>query len=164
MDDHSKLILQNMIDKNNVLDQTPLIRELKHSNLLREEINKLIEIRNNYKNNKNENENDLNMECMLECNFLFTYYTDIYNKIKKDELNILLLFEFLDILKEIEEGVMDQHEASFKVGTILKELYVDSALKKSEKLDNQYNQQRELIKPNICISYQDYKKLQKNKK
>jgi hypothetical protein len=67
---------------------------------------------------------------------LFTYYTDIYNKIRKDELDISLFHQFLDVLKEVEDGKLDQHEGSFKVGTILKEIYVDSALKRASKNDN----------------------------
>jgi pyruvate kinase len=39
---------------------------------------------------------------------------------------------------EIEDGKVDQHEASFKVGKKLKEIYIDSALKKSDKLDNEH--------------------------
>ncbi len=31
---------------------------------------------------------------------------------------------------------MDQHEASFEVGKLLKRLYIDSALKKAERIDN----------------------------
>ena len=38
-------------------------------------------------------------------------------------------------LEQIEQGKIDQHEASVKVGTHLKELYIDSALKKAEKND-----------------------------
>ena len=54
---------------------------------------------------------------------------------KKDEIEINLLYKFLDILKKIEEGELDQHEGSFQVGTILKDIYVDSALKKADKLN-----------------------------
>jgi hypothetical protein len=39
------------------------------------------------------------------------------------------------ILREIEDGKLDQHDGSFKVGKILKSIYVDSALKRSENLD-----------------------------
>jgi hypothetical protein len=39
------------------------------------------------------------------------------------------------ILREIEDGKLDQHEGSFEVGKILKSIYVDSALKRSENLD-----------------------------
>ena len=46
-----------------------------------------------------------------------------------------LLYQFIDILEEIEEGKQDQTTASVKVGEILKRIYVDSALKKAKKLD-----------------------------
>jgi hypothetical protein len=39
------------------------------------------------------------------------------------------------ILREIEDGKLDQHDGSYKVGKILKSIYVDSALKRSENLD-----------------------------
>ena len=38
-------------------------------------------------------------------------------------------------LKAIEDGDKDQHEASFTVGKLLKELYKDSALRKADKLN-----------------------------
>jgi hypothetical protein len=55
--------------------------------------------------------------------------------VKKDEIDIGILDKLLDVLKRIENEELDQHEGSFMVGTILKELYIDSALKKAEKLD-----------------------------
>ena len=42
MDDSQRLQLQNMIKANNVEDQTELIRNLKHSDVLRNEIDKMI--------------------------------------------------------------------------------------------------------------------------
>jgi hypothetical protein len=44
----------------------------------------------------------------------------------------------LGVLKLIEEGKVGQHEASVEVGKLLKQIYIDSALKKSEKLDKQH--------------------------
>jgi hypothetical protein len=44
----------------------------------------------------------------------------------------------LDVLKQIEDGKVDQHEGSFMVGTLLKKIYIDSALKKAEKLDKEH--------------------------
>ena len=46
--------------------------------------------------------------------------------------------QFLNVLERIEKGELDQHEGSFIVGTLLKELYVDSALKRGEKLDKEH--------------------------
>ena len=42
MDDNQRLQLQKMISVNNVEDQTGLIRELKHSYILRENVNNLV--------------------------------------------------------------------------------------------------------------------------
>jgi hypothetical protein len=137
MDDNARLKLQSMIKTNNVEDQTSLIRDLKHSEVLRKNVNSLIELKKKY-NNDIEND-DFKTECMSDCVFLFMYYTDIYNKIRKDEIELKILFQFLDVLKEIEEGTLDQHEGSFKVGTLLKELYIDSALKKADKLEKEHS-------------------------
>ena len=134
MDDKQRLQLANMIQVNNVEDQTELIRNLKHSQVLRNEINNMILIKAKYRNN----EEKISEECINECGFLYTYYTDIFNKVKKDEIDIHILNKFLDVLRQIEDGQLDQHEGSFLVGTLLKELYVDSALKKAEKLDTQF--------------------------
>ena len=131
MDNKQRLQLQNMIKANGVENYTDLIRELKHSQVLRNEVNKLIVIKAKYRGDSEK----IHLEGVNDCNFLFTYYTDIYNKVRKDEIDLGMLMKFIDVLKEIEDGLLDQHEASFKVGTLLKEMYVDSALKKAEKLD-----------------------------
>lgn len=139
MDDNCRLKLNEMIKENNVTDQTELIRELKHSAIIRQETKTLLQI---LEENPNATFAELRDISMMDCHFMFSYYTDIYNRIVKKELDINLLYKFLDILESIENGECDQHEASFKVGTILKEIYVDSALKKSEKLEKE-NEQRE---------------------
>ena len=156
MDDKQRLQLQNMIKTNNVEDQTDLIRDLKHSQVLRNEINNMIMIKAKYRGDDEK----IAQECMNESNFLFTYYTDIFNKVKKDEIDINLLYKFLDILKKIEEGQLDQHEGSFQVGTILKDIYVDSALKKAEKLDAANETEKvETKKANVNISWKQFKKM-----
>lgn len=156
MDDKQRLQLQNMIKTNNVEDQTDLIRNLKHSQVLRNEINNMIMIKAKY---RGDNEK-IAEECMNESNFLFTYYTDIFNKVKKDEIDINLLYQFLDILKKIEDGELDQHEGSFHVGTILKAIYVDSALKKADKLDAENEKEKvEHKKANVNISWKQFKKM-----
>ena len=158
MDDQARLQLNKMLTTNNVLDQTPLIRNLKHSHVLRTDINNLIMLKSKYLDNPDE----LNFEAMQECSFLFTYYTDIYNKIRKDEIDLKILFKFLDVLKQIEDGELDQHEGSYVVGTLLKQIYVDSALKKAEKINKGKEEEpSQIIKPQVQISWKDYKK-QKN--
>lgn len=153
MNDKEKLQLQQMIAENNVEDQTGLIRELKHSEILREEINKLVFLKSKY-----ENPEELNLEGMLSCNFLFTYYTDIYNKVRKDEIDYTILFQFLDVLKKIEDGLVDQHEGSFEVGSLLKKLYVDSAIRKADKINEKYDNNEQTVSADVVdISWKKYK-------
>jgi hypothetical protein len=155
MDDKARLQLQKMIKANNVEDQTELIRELKHSHLLQNDINNLIMLKAKYRNEQDK----INEEGMTECGFLFTYYTDIYNKIRKDEIDLKILNQFLNVLRRIEDGELDQHDGAFIVGTLLKEIYVDSALRKAAKLNE--NQEQEYIEPRevVNISWKDFKKI-----
>ena len=157
MDDKQRLQLQNMIKTNNVEDQTDLIRKLNHSQILRNEINNMILLKAKYRGDDEKIYN----ECANECNFLFTYYTDIFNKVRKDEIDIGILNKFLDVLRRIEDGEMDQHEGSFAIGTLLKELYIDSALKKSEKLDAMSEKSPEPKRADVKISWNQFKKISK---
>jgi hypothetical protein len=156
MDEKQRLHLQKMITANNVEDQTDSIRKLKHSSILRNDLNNMVLIKAKYRDDSDK----IHLECMNECNFLFTYYTDIYNKVRKDEIDIHILHQFLDVLKQIEDGKLDQHEGSFKVGTLLKKIYVDSALKKAEKLDDENKESKqEELKPLFKISWRQFKKM-----
>jgi len=157
MDEHQKLQLQNMIKANNVEDQTELIRKLRHSAILRKNIQDMVAIET-----ANHGDDAKIYElCVQECSFLFTYYTDIFNKIRKNEIDISLLHTFLDVLEKIEDGKLDQHEASFTVGTILKKIYIDSALKKAEKINKQYEEPPTATVPTkqvMPITWKEYKK------
>ena len=160
MDENQRLHLQKMISANNVEDQTGLIRELGHSHILRDNINNLIMLKARFP----DDSITLNLEAMNECNFLFTYYTDIYNKIRKDEIDLKILFQFLDVLQKIEDGKVDQHEGSFEVGLLLKKIYVDSALKKAEKLNAESDSVAPEYKgPQVDISWKQFKTLSKKK-
>ena len=160
MDNNQRLHLQKMIATNNVEDNTGLIRELKHSHILREDVNNLIMLKSKYFDDPNK----INLEGMTECTFLFTYYTDIYNKIRKDEIDLKILFNALDVLRDIEDGKMDQHEGAFKFGNLLKKIYVDSALKKAEKLNAETGETEPQYKgPQVNVSWSQFKKMQSSK-
>jgi len=158
MDDNQRLHLQKMISANNVEDNTDLIRQLKHSHILREDVNNLIMLKAKYP----EDPDQLHLEAMAECNFLFTYYTDIYNKIRKDEIDLKILFRAFDVLRDIEDGKLDQHEGAFEFGTLLKKIYVDSALKKAEKINAQTGEKEPEYKgPQVNVSWSQFKKMKK---
>lgn len=159
MDDNQRLQLQKMINENDVQDQTELIRNLKHSVILANEINNLVMLKAKYRNDPEK----IHYEGINECNFLYTYYTDIYNKVRKDEIDLNILNKFLNVLQRIEDGEINQHEGSFLVGSLLKEMYVDSALRKANKLENG-NDFKEEVKPaSIPISWKQFKEINKKK-
>jgi hypothetical protein len=158
MDDNQRLHLQNMIAANNVEDNTQLIRELKHSQILKENVNNLIMLKAKYPNDPDA----LNLEGMSECNFLFTYYTDIYNKIRKDEIDLKILYKAFDVLRNIEDGKLDQHTGAYEFGTLLKQIYVDSALKKADKLNAENdNNVSEYKGAQVEISWKQFKIIRK---
>jgi hypothetical protein len=158
MDEKQRLQLANMIKVNDTTDQTELIRSVKHSQLIRTEVNNLIMLKAKYRGDDSK----IYQEGVDECNFLFTHYTDIFNKVRKDEIEIGILNKFLDVLRRIEDGELDQHEGSFLVGSILKELYVDSALKKAKKMDDLYEKDKvEPKQAEINISWGQFKKMNK---
>jgi hypothetical protein len=160
MDDNQRLHLQKMIAVNNVEDQTGLIRELKHSHILRDNVNNLVMLKAKHF----DDQDALNLEAMTECNFLFTYYTDLYNKIRKDEIDLKILFQFIDVLRKIEDGQMDQHEGSYEVGLLLKKIYVDSALRKAEKLNTVTGVvEPEYKGPQVDITWKQFKMINGNK-
>lgn len=157
--DNQRLQLNKMINENDVSDQTELIRNLKHSVILTKEINNMILLKAKY---RNETHDKIHFECMNECNFLYTYYTDIYNKVIKNEIDLSILNKFLNVLERIEEGEINQHEGSFLVGMLLKELYIDSALRKADKIEKEYSEKNSETKSEaLKVSWKEFKELVK---
>lgn len=155
MDDNQRLHLQKMISANNVEDNTELIRQLKHSHILHDNVSALMKLKTTYPDDADR----VHFEGMSECNFLFTYYTDLYNKIRKDEIELPILFDAIQVLRDIEDGKLDQHEGAFAFGTLLKKMYVDSALKKADKLnEGKPEPSQEYKGPQETMSWADFKK------
>jgi hypothetical protein len=61
----------------------------------------------------------------------------------------------------IEDDKIDQHTASFEVGKLLKSIYIDSALKKSQHLDEAHKHDKDGKKishlPVKKLSWSEYK-------
>jgi hypothetical protein len=67
---------------------------------------------------------------------LFFHYMSIYNMVMKGG-DVRILTQLLDILEQIELNQINQHEGSFMVGSLLKELYIDSVLRSEYKSEPQ---------------------------
>jgi len=144
MNDEQRLQLNDLIRANNSVDNTSLIRELKHSSKIREDVNTMVHLK------EGKEWKEVESECMKKANFLYTNYTMIFNRLLRDRLDILILYTFLSVLQEIEEGKLDQHEASYKIGVLLKKMYIDPKLE-------------EIKEPTYIkgqtISWQEFKKI-----
>lgn len=158
-----KLQLQKMIAANGTVDYTEDIRQTRHSRRIRDEVSTLLKAKRDYARLAKSNAAEFEKICLSRSNWLFMNYPDIYNRVYKDELNLQILNALLDKLEEIENGTLDQHEASVHVGTILKEMYIDSALRKADKIDKaeeKKNKRKGLSQPKPRkISYADFAKM-----
>jgi hypothetical protein len=156
MNDSERLNLQKMIKANDAENNTPLIRELKHSKKILEEVDELLKIKRENPRLAKSNPEQFDALCVSKCSFLFNQYTDIFNKVKKDEINLQILLRLINVLHAIEEGGLDQHEGSFEVGKLLKEIYIDSALRKANKLNAETGEE-DTKEPAEQISWAEFK-------
>lgn len=152
-----RLNLKKMINESDCDDNTDNIRRLKHSVLMRDDIRKLDTLKNTHADMKNNKNDDFILLCQNECKFLYANYTDIFNKLVKDELDLTIMTKLLTVLKLIEDSKVDQHEGSVMVGKILKELYVDSATKRLDNLDKEH--EKEPMSEGKAISWKQFKQM-----
>lgn len=160
MDDKQRLNLSKMLQEYQTEETTDKIRELKHSKQIKQDVGIMLELKKKY--SRMERNNNASFRSMVErkCSFLFNNYTNIFNKLYKDELDLNVLSQFVQILQRIEEGEIDQHEGSYMVGTLLKKLYIDSALKREEKMEKGKKRKKTTFSKSKNISWNEYKKMQ----
>jgi hypothetical protein len=63
-------------------------------------------------------------------------------------------------LKLIEDGQVDQQEGSVMIGKYLKDLYLDSAVRKADALDQEHSGEKEPINEGKDISWKIFKCIQ----
>tara|TARA_B100000674_G_C37682664_1_gene842264 strand:+ start:358 stop:843 length:486 start_codon:yes stop_codon:yes gene_type:complete len=142
MDDTTRLNLQKMVKEYGTEETTDKIRKLKHSKLIQNDVQKMLDIKQKY---NRMDKNTVKTMAQNQCMFLWKNYTNIFNKLFEDYLDLNILNKFISLLKKVEDGIYDQHEASMMVGQVLKEIYIDSALredKKKEKLRKKRNKKK----------------------
>ena len=131
--------------------------ELKHSALIRRDVSVIQNIK---RKTHSKDFSILDKEARSQnCGFLFQHYPNIYNKLLKDEIQIKILYRFLDELESIEKGKQNQHEAAYKIGLLLKEIYID---KKIDTIKEEPKEKPKIKKKNI--TYEEFKKQQYNNK
>jgi hypothetical protein len=140
-----RLDLKKLIRESDAQDNTEYIRNVKHSMKIRDDIVVLDKLM----------KKGITDEGKLKdaAPFLNENYTDIFKKMIKGEIDLEIMGRLLLILKLIEDERVDQHEGSVMVGKILKELYVDSALKNCKKRD----EEQDALEKEEEVKYKDEK-------
>jgi hypothetical protein len=135
MNDNEKHQLKQMIEQNKVIDNTNTLRELKHSSIIKKNVERLIELKQLHPDLLHSNKQQFEEIALQDCGFLFFNYMPLYNSIVKENMNINILNELLNVLSKIENGECNQHEGSYEVGKLLKAIYIDSTLQDIKQKD-----------------------------
>jgi hypothetical protein len=127
--DNMRQHLDNLMGDKEITQSTDAIRELKHSSKIRGDLERLTALRRQHTRATPE---VFRRMALARCPFMHEHYSDVLFKLIKGEVDVKLIMRFVDLLHAIETGQLNQHEASFQVGTLLKKIYIDSVLKRDE--------------------------------
>lgn len=129
MDMNDLAQLQKIAESPKFVDMTDKIRDVKHSGLLRTAIAHMIQFKRENADLLKTDKVVFEERLMKENSFLFMNYMELYNMLLKNEMNMSIMNQLLSCLESIEVGECDQTEASVRVGTLLKTIYIDTLIK-----------------------------------
>jgi hypothetical protein len=152
-----KLNLKKMMGEMDYQDNTDNIRRLKHSKHIRENVKRMESLKVEHAQMKVTHPEGFFQIMQTECKFLYDNYTDLFNRLMKDELDAAILTKFLIVLKMIEDGQLDQQDGSVMIGKYLRDLYLDSAVRKADALDKERSGEKEPPKEGKSISWKSFK-------
>lgn len=154
MDPKNRLLLNKLVSQYESEDTTEKIRELKHSKRIYDDVCTIQKLKRDYSRLRETNKDQFVTMMKNRAPFLYENYSNIFHRLKKDQVNIQILFMFLKTLEAIENGEVDQNEASVQIGQLLKEMYVDKVIDTSKEEKKVYK------KPKNDISWQQYRTMQ----
>ena len=153
MNEDLKSKLEEFSSKEDVPQTTTKIRKLKHSKFIKQDIQHYYSLKHRY---SRISKKQFKQMAAKQCQFIYTNYTNLFNRLVNDELERAILGRFIDALEKIENGDLNQHEASYQIGLLLKKIYVDQALR-AEK-DREVKKTKKGKRP-VKITWEEYKKL-----
>ena len=84
MNTAERLELDRLVKENGVTDSTQEIRNRKHSRPLKDSVDKMIKFKKEERLLLEKDPDAFDALLVRECSFMFNYYTDLYNRLKKD--------------------------------------------------------------------------------
>ena len=157
-----RLNLKKMISNSQeFVDHTEEIRRVKHSGLLLNSMRDIEKLKRANRDIQLSDPASFEMMCREVAPLMYDLYRDIFRKLVKDEINLAIMVKLIRVLELIEQGQIDQNEGSVMVGKVLKDLYVDSAVREGERLDRERGQPQETVtvqrEPAKQISWAQFK-------
>jgi len=152
-----RLNLKKMMGEMDYQDNTDTIRRVKHSVKIRNNIRKMEDLKREYTILRHQSPENFFNIVHAECKFLYDNYMDIFTRVMKDELDIVIMSKLLIVLKLIEDGQMDQQDGSVRIGRLLKDLYIDSAVRRADNLDKEREDDTPVQNTGKEISWAKYK-------
>lgn len=157
MDDSQRIKLNELIRNYGAEDTTNDIRRLKHSQRIKEQVGIIENLKKKHHHLIGKNFDMFRNICIKHACFLYENYMDLFNRLIKNELDLKILTRFIKVLEKIENGQIDQHEGSAEIGQLLKELYIDSALRGDKKSGKM--KKHTYKKPIHKLSWKEFKSL-----
>ena len=116
-----KNILDDIIKEHKIEDNTDYVINNKKASIIRKEFNALLKIKQVHGHEK------INLS-KSQAPYLYKNYKSIFDKIIKEDFNIALFKDLIDILEKIENKKIDLNEGSFIFGKKLKNIFVDKCI------------------------------------
>jgi len=116
-----KNLLDDIIKEHKIEDNTDYVVNNKKASIIRKEFNALLKIKKIHGHEK------INLSKM-QAPYLYKNYKSIFDKIIKEDFNVELFKDLIDILDKIENKKIDLHEGSFIFGKKLKNIFVDKRI------------------------------------
>jgi hypothetical protein len=154
---NEKLNLDKLIREMNTVDNTEYIRNAKQSGKIAHDVTIIEKLKSESIQWRFDDPERFIELCQGSCKFLFNNYTNIFNKLVRDEINIDIMKQFLIHLSLIENGELDQQEGSVLIGRLLKDLYLDTAIRRQNNEKEEDDNQN--ILPEKIITWGEFKKI-----
>lgn len=134
LSDTEKSILQRLqAESEEYVDNTDGIREAKHSSPLLADIRRMAKLRTKHSSLRETSLDDYLAVFQRECKYLYTKFPDVFDRVVKNDMNLEVFEKIIMILKLIEDGKVNQSEASALVGKLSQKLFFGGVANTSEK-------------------------------
>jgi hypothetical protein len=155
-----RLDLKRLLSTSDCGNNTDLIRKVKHSANIQKDVMDLVTWMKAQPEDTDFEDPKVEAEAQTVVPFLQGLYTDLFKKVLHREIDFRILDKLIQVLQGIEDGKVDQHEGSVLAGKVLKELYLDSAVRHGDNLDKKYEKDKKPAPiPEKKISWKTYKSL-----